>query len=320
MRVRYWLQDRDVRLEIGPAGLLIGRDPDCDIVIQDPYISRHHALLHPHPDGVELLALGRRPIECDDRSVESDARLESGARLRIGSRELTLQRTVEPAAPGGRSNWVVERAIGQLFGVRQARITIGGSDDDDLVVDGWPDRAVRVDVTPDLPVIEILADGVTVAGRPVERGALESAGHGTEIALDAHTVRLISVSSDVQHTTQGSVGVRLPRVVSLTFLPRGGRLSLDLGDGRPITLYLAERRCALVASLLEQPDQLIADETLWAKVWPRDDSKDRFALNTLIFRLRNDLVKAGINAAELIVRDAGCTRFRTHRGAEVRIA
>jgi hypothetical protein len=34
--------------------LLLGREPDCDIVISDRQVSRHHARLIPSPDGVKL--------------------------------------------------------------------------------------------------------------------------------------------------------------------------------------------------------------------------------------------------------------------------
>ena len=46
---------------VGPSGILIGRQGDCDIVAADPSISRRHAHVRLTPDGVEVVPPGVHP-------------------------------------------------------------------------------------------------------------------------------------------------------------------------------------------------------------------------------------------------------------------
>jgi hypothetical protein len=51
---------------VGAGGLLIGRQGDCDIVTNDPSVSRRHALVRLTSDGAEVVPLGRAPIYADE--------------------------------------------------------------------------------------------------------------------------------------------------------------------------------------------------------------------------------------------------------------
>ena len=97
-----------------------------------------------------------------------------------------------------------------------------------------------------------------------------------------------------------------------------------LGFGaREHTAWLADRRCDLVASLLKPqgayaPGDVVPDEVLFRRVWPGGEP-GRTELNTLVFRARKDLLKAGLDGATLIERQPGGVRFRLAERALVRV-
>ena len=61
MTATYWLDGEGARRG-GPASVLVGRSPDCDVVIDDLRVSRHHALFRMTEDGVEVIPFGREPV------------------------------------------------------------------------------------------------------------------------------------------------------------------------------------------------------------------------------------------------------------------
>jgi hypothetical protein len=69
--------------------IIVGRDPSCDVVLEDPLISRRHAKL--------VLSLGEVTIEdsstngvyVNDVRVERNARLYTGDRILLGTTELS---------------------------------------------------------------------------------------------------------------------------------------------------------------------------------------------------------------------------------------
>jgi ABC transport system ATP-binding/permease protein len=46
------------RVRAGERDLTIGRDPDCDVVLDHPTVSRRHATIRPRPDGAAIVDLG----------------------------------------------------------------------------------------------------------------------------------------------------------------------------------------------------------------------------------------------------------------------
>jgi len=91
---------RDVGMSVpfeGPA-LLIGRAPDCDLVLQDSTVSWRHTSLERIPGGVRVRDLGsRNGTYIDGRMVEA-VPASAGARVRVGRTTLVLGDGVEPDA------------------------------------------------------------------------------------------------------------------------------------------------------------------------------------------------------------------------------
>ena len=77
-----------VTLELGSRTLVLGRHPDCEVVLSDPKVSRRHAELRPVRDGYELHDLGSSNGTRVGDAEATRHRLVDGDRIRIGSSEL----------------------------------------------------------------------------------------------------------------------------------------------------------------------------------------------------------------------------------------
>jgi hypothetical protein len=80
------------RLLIPPAGGIIGRSRDCEIVLEDAGISRHHAELRPHEDGWTIEDLGStNGVRINGREIRGARPLAPGDRLELGSTEILFE-------------------------------------------------------------------------------------------------------------------------------------------------------------------------------------------------------------------------------------
>ncbi len=79
------------RSVLSGSQVVVGRSRDCDVVINDPNVSRRHAELRRGDEGWELVDLGStNGVKVNDRRVEH-ATLRPGDRIRIGVTELTFE-------------------------------------------------------------------------------------------------------------------------------------------------------------------------------------------------------------------------------------
>jgi Protein of unknown function (DUF3662)/FHA domain len=70
---------------------VIGRSRDCDVVLQDPNVSRRHAELRREGDGWEIADLGStNGVKVNGRRVDR-ARLRPGDRISLGVSDLTFE-------------------------------------------------------------------------------------------------------------------------------------------------------------------------------------------------------------------------------------
>jgi FhaA, N-terminal domain/FHA domain len=80
------------RLLVPPAGGVVGRSRDCEIVIDDAGISRHHAEIRPGLDGWTLEDLGStNGVLINGGSVRGAQPLQPGDRIELGSTELLFE-------------------------------------------------------------------------------------------------------------------------------------------------------------------------------------------------------------------------------------
>lgn len=86
-RLRYLKHD----LELSPGTFAIGRSADCQLSLDDPLVSRRHALLHVRDDEVTIEDAGsRNGVLLNGQRVEGTARLVDGDKITIGAQEMTI--------------------------------------------------------------------------------------------------------------------------------------------------------------------------------------------------------------------------------------
>src|ERR671918_24609 len=76
---------------VGANGLWIGRQRDCDIVATDPSVSRRHALVRLTGAGVELVPLGKAPVELNGKTIDNETMLADGDRVGVPGLELRIE-------------------------------------------------------------------------------------------------------------------------------------------------------------------------------------------------------------------------------------
>lgn len=310
------------RLAIKPMGLLVGRSPQCDVVLTKPDASRMQAIVLMGADGPCLTVLGKGPIAVNGEPVLHERNLAGGDRIELPG--LVLEVLVEPEqAMAPRVSWLLRGPSG-LFGVVRTPFTVGSAAEADLRLEGGPAVALRFHLADQLHVEAVAA--IEIDGVPCEPGTIEMIRPGAVVCHASGRFEVISASPlslDATDSVPDSLGDE-PSEVRLEFLTRGGRLTLGHG-GVERAVYLPERRCDLVATLLKPPPpfapgDFVPDEVILPRIWP-GRSMSRVDLNVLIHRARHDLVRAEINGAAILDRAEGgnATRFRVARDAQVTV-
>lgn len=297
---------------IGAWAVLMGRSPDCNIVLEGEELSRHHLLVRLGREGPELLPLGRRPVRVNGAECRAltplrvNDQIEVGRwSFRVGGGELD-----EPAG-GGETAWLLQGRSGLLHFIAGPRFRVGGAPDDDLILDGWEPGVFVVHQGAGAPTLEALRP-VVADGRALEAGERVALTDGARVAWrdDVLTVRARPAHAGPE-TKQAQAPTHAV-VVLLEFLPRGGQLTIEIG-GELYTTQLSERRCDMVACLLQppapyRPGEFIPEDMICARVWPGENNS-RTELNSLLYRLRQSLADEGIDPAPLFERRGGGLRF-----------
>jgi pSer/pThr/pTyr-binding forkhead associated (FHA) protein len=95
VRLRYLAHD----LEVPMGQFLIGRTPECQLSLDDPLVSRRHAILMIEADGVFVQDLGsRNGVFVNGARAELRTRVSEGDVIRIGTQELVLSGIGEVAS------------------------------------------------------------------------------------------------------------------------------------------------------------------------------------------------------------------------------
>jgi len=99
-RLRYLQHD----LELNEGTFAVGRNASCQLSLDDPLVSRRHALFEVNSGGVTVEDLNsRNGVIVNGHRIESKVTINVGDRILIGSQELTLLAARDPlnAAGGG---------------------------------------------------------------------------------------------------------------------------------------------------------------------------------------------------------------------------
>lgn len=79
------------RFRLGDRVVTVGRLPDCDVVVDDPRVSRRHAEIRPEPDGFRLVDLGSLNGTLVNGVPERDHLLDDGDLIGVGSATLRFE-------------------------------------------------------------------------------------------------------------------------------------------------------------------------------------------------------------------------------------
>ncbi len=86
------------RREIGATPLTVGRDPSCEIHIDDPSLSRRHGMFEPTATGVRFVDLGSRNGSWVNLQKTKEIDLKPGDTVRMGSLLITYAYDAPPPA------------------------------------------------------------------------------------------------------------------------------------------------------------------------------------------------------------------------------
>src|SRR5579862_5441199 len=97
-RLRYLQHD----LELNEGQFAVGRNASCQLSLDDPLVSRRHAIFEVGGAGVTLEDLAsRNGVFVNGHRIESKIQLNVGDRILIGSQELTLLAARDGMNSGG---------------------------------------------------------------------------------------------------------------------------------------------------------------------------------------------------------------------------
>jgi len=307
---------------VGPSGVLIGRQHDCDIVATDPSVSRRHALVRLTNDGAELVPLGRAPVEVNGKLFDRAKPLEDGDELALPGLKLTVEITAQKPDANAAPAFRLERPRGGSFGISHSPFVVGGGETDDLIVKRWPPHALYFHVAGGELFVEVSAGKATRNGTEIANETLEPLVVGDELVYRKETFMVAAPRTREATTAIGGLHP-LPKRVTVEMLPRGGRVVFAMPDGDH-AVFLADRRLDLMIALLRppaghKPGDFIPDDVVRAIVWPRNPGVSRPEINMLISRCRRDLVQAGLSGPRLVERapGGGGTRIALSPDAEV---
>lgn len=84
---------RGTSIPLHDAGVLIGRNPECSLVLTDDYASGRHLRIYPGNDAWYADDLGStNGTEVNGQRITTGARLDLGSQIRIGQTVLELRR------------------------------------------------------------------------------------------------------------------------------------------------------------------------------------------------------------------------------------
>lgn len=320
---QWWIERGDGSGQrLAGASVLIGRSPDCEVILLDQRASAYHSVLVLGPDGPRLVTLGRLPPLVDGVPAERVHPLAAGATVEFPGEVLRLRARGPEATPA--LTWAVERPSGVVIRPTGRTVTIGGGDDD-IVIPGWAPAALTCHAVQG-GVVAVPSVSVVVRGEWWKPPAMVPLTAGDRVVCGGEGFTFVVLTPDETAATVAPLEAPFATRVRFEFLPTGGTLRIEFPDVEA-TLRLSELRALLVAALLGAHRAYpvgapIPDDDLVRLIWPSQLSRTNLHLNQVVHRLREALLAAGIDPLRVIARDrAGpATSFRVGPNTRVEVA
>jgi Inner membrane component of T3SS, cytoplasmic domain len=134
-RLRYKQHD----LELPEGRFVIGRSAQCQLSLDDPLVSRQHALLTVEGESVFVEDLGsRNGVLLNDVRIQGRQQVTLSDRIKIGSQELALVRALNPTRPEGmlRASAPTARlpALGVLGSLAEKALALGHGEEAERII------------------------------------------------------------------------------------------------------------------------------------------------------------------------------------------
>jgi hypothetical protein len=188
-RLRYLKHD----LELSPGVFAIGRSAECQLSLDDPLVSRRHALLHVGEDDVFIEDAGsRNGVLVDGNKIQGRVRITDGARITIGAQDMTLAAGPDVEAP--KRTWAHTPAGGgpvTMVSMPVARGSDPGPITSPVLEEPTIDRPKRGEA---LKLLGGVADKALALGNPESAERLLQNGLN-EIAADVRSGKDVSADS-----------------------------------------------------------------------------------------------------------------------------
>lgn len=125
VRLRYLVHD----LEVPPGEFVIGRSPDCQLSLDDPLVSRRHAILVVQADAVFVEDLAsRNGVLVNGKRITAPTRIGDSDQIQVGSQVMTLL-----GVPGADTTATDPATLAQRQPTNKADvITLTGMDNEEL--------------------------------------------------------------------------------------------------------------------------------------------------------------------------------------------
>lgn len=318
-----WLVGDDgARRRVSGQGLLIGRGPSCDIIVSDATSSKEQALVRRGRGRLELHPLGRNPTLVNGEEVERSHRLENGDVIEVPGARFEVLLDAEPTERY--SSWMLAVG-GARHRVPNRPLTVGSSDQDELHIAQLPPNALTFFTAGDGLLVEVTEEGFQVDGAPLEPDEVHPVGRGRKVTWNDVTLEVVASTGLQETPTTHMAQLPILRKIEFRYMPTGGELTVDY-TCEVVTCQLSELRCRLTVALIQPPEpytagEFVPDEVILPLVWPRQPERSHYDLNTLVHRLRKDLLRAGLDPTQLIerARGGGGARVRVTRDVEIAV-
>jgi len=274
---------------------LIGRAPECDIVLSDPSISRHHANLWVDDTTPRIQDLdSRNGTFLDGERVVGVTGVSPGQVIRLGHHDaVRIQRSPNTLRPAPPLLFLESLASGLRIPVTSEPLRIGAAPESHLrLADGPEELAVIIRQGHD----EVwIGQDHELEELPIEQ-PFELAGDPYIIrrqAPSAHVTLADEATGYDYHLTASldEPGGPIARLHS----PSKGLICEITAENRAILLYVLARRWARdAAEGVWQSDRgWISDEEVATGVWGRQGAAR--PIKVLVFRVRQELREAGFD-------------------------
>lgn len=309
--------DLSTRRPVAERPLIIGREPECDIVVAHEAVSRRHAAVWMEGETLWIEDLqSSNGVFVDDVRVEDKTALRVGQRVRLGSLDALRVRARSVVARTATRTFVVEDVESG------ARVLLGH---DPVTIGSGPTCAMRVPDGPAVGAVVVLqGDDEVWYGVGDE---MEELSVGDTFDVGGRTLRLNAVEAASAATIADVEPSNWPYEVVADLKAPGGPLVTIEAPVKAVRVQLHATNTAVLLYLLARAWRLdedagvVADRRGWMDdddvsvgVWGKDGPQRQ--LKVLVCRLRQEVRTGGLDPW-FIEKRRGALRVRV---VDVRLA